>query len=144
MADTEEEKRKRANTIRSFAGSRTSAVRFRQSFARPGHPVAEMTLEWITVTCGAPPDPAMPRASLEDCLQRIPNHFDLCAIASKRARQLARGAPSQVPVGSHKSTVLSLIEISRGLVDRTVLDEKDLPPVESSPVRFDPLELPND
>lgn len=84
----------------------------------------------------------MPRAPLEDCLQRIPNHFDLCAIASKRARQLARGAPSEIPVGAHKSTVLSLMEISRGLVDKTVLDEKDLPAVESSPMRFDPLDLP--
>lgn len=83
----------------------------------------------------------MPRAPLEACLERIPNHFDLCAIASKRARQLARGAPSDVPLASHKSTVLALMEISRGLVDRAVLDEQDLPPIESYTPRFDPLEL---
>lgn len=86
----------------------------------------------------------MTRYPLEDCLERIPNHFSLCAIASKRARQLARGAPSEIPVGSHKSTVLSLMEISRGLVGVGVLDENDLPLAERSAVEFSPLEFPYD
>lgn len=86
----------------------------------------------------------MPRAPLEDCLQRIPNHFDLCAIASKRARQLARGAPSEIPAGSHKSTVQSLMEISRGLVNGSVLEEADLPMIETPGVRFEPLEFPGE
>jgi DNA-directed RNA polymerase subunit omega len=110
----------------------------------PEHALRPIALQWVTVLCGAPPDIAMPRAPLEDCLQRIPNHFDLCAVASKRARQLARGAPSEVPLDTHKSTVLALMEISRGLVDRAVLDEADLPPVESIPARFDPLDLLNE
>jgi DNA-directed RNA polymerase subunit omega len=82
----------------------------------------------------------MPRAPLEGCLQKIPNHFELCAIASKRARQLARGAPSEVPAGTHKSTVQSLIEISRGLVGRGVLDEADLPMIEHASPRLDPID----
>lgn len=73
----------------------------------------------------------MPRADLESCLERIPNHFELCAIAAKRARQLARGAPSAVPAGTHKSTVQSLIEVSQGLVDRSVLDQADLPMIQA-------------
>ena len=114
---------------------------FGAAFSAFENPVGEMGVEWFTVIRGAPLDIAMARAPLEDCLQRIPNHFDLCAIASKRARQLARGAPSDIPVNSHKSTVLSLMENSRGLVDRTVLDEQDLPTAEAAAVRFDPLEL---
>jgi DNA-directed RNA polymerase subunit omega len=82
----------------------------------------------------------MSRADLESCLERIPNHFELCAVAAKRARQLARGAPSQVPAGTHKSTVQSLIEVSRGLVDRTVLDQADLPMIESPPPSLGPLD----
>jgi DNA-directed RNA polymerase subunit omega len=82
----------------------------------------------------------MARAPLESCLQKIPNHFELCAVAAKRARQLARGAPSQVPAGMHKSTVQSLIEISQGLVDRTVLDQPDLPMIENPTPRLDPLD----
>lgn len=82
----------------------------------------------------------MSRVPLESCLDRIPNHFELCAIAAKRARQLARGAPSEVPAGAHKSTVQSLIEISRGLVDRSVLDEADLPVIEHAAPRLDVLD----
>lgn len=81
----------------------------------------------------------MSRVPLDVCLQNIPNHFELCAVASKRARQLARGAPSEVAAG-HKVTVQSLIEISRGLVDRRVLEEADLPMLENEAV---PLDLPD-
>lgn len=82
----------------------------------------------------------MSRADLESCLERFPNHFELCAIAAKRARQLARGAPSEVPAGTHESTVQSLIEVSRGLVDRRVLDQADLPMIDSRPAPFDPID----
>ena len=69
----------------------------------------------------------MARVTVEDCLAHIPNHFDLCLVAAKRARQLARGAPSQLPWGDHKSTVLTLKEIGAGHIGRSVLDEADLP-----------------
>ncbi|WP_420467252.1 DNA-directed RNA polymerase subunit omega [Panacagrimonas sp.] len=84
----------------------------------------------------------MARAMLEDCLHRIPSHFELCAIAAKRARQLARGAPSQFAVGVHKATVLSLLEIADGHIDRSVMDESDLPvPSPDNPgMRLDDLD----
>jgi DNA-directed RNA polymerase subunit omega len=82
----------------------------------------------------------MKSASLEDCLEHIPSRFDLCLIATKRARQLARGAPSDIPAGEHKSTVQSLMEISRGIVGRDVLLEADLPKVEMPSARFDALD----
>jgi len=74
----------------------------------------------------------MARVTIEDCLTVIPNHFELCQVAAKRARQLARGAMPNVPWEDHKSTVLSLREIAAGHVDRSVLAEADLPPVRSS------------
>lgn len=82
----------------------------------------------------------MARVPLEACLNIIPNHFDLCAVATKRARQLVRGAPSQIPIGTHKSTVLSLIEIASGHVDRSILDDADLPFIETPKVRLDDLD----
>ncbi len=82
----------------------------------------------------------MARVTAEDCLVRIPNHFDLCLVASKRARQLARGAEAHLPWGTHKSTVLALKEMAEGFVDRTVLEEVDLPAVQVSRVE---LELPD-
>jgi DNA-directed RNA polymerase subunit omega len=54
----------------------------------------------------------MARVTVEDCLARIPNQFELTLVAAKRARQLARGAEAKLPWGSHKSTVLSLKEIA--------------------------------
>lgn len=69
----------------------------------------------------------MARVTVEDCLAHIPNHFDLCLVAAKRARQLARGASSQLPWGDHKSTVLTLKEIGAGQIGREVLNESDLP-----------------
>jgi DNA-directed RNA polymerase omega subunit len=45
----------------------------------------------------------MARVTVEDCLARIPNQFDLTLVAAKRARQLARGAEARLPWGTHKS-----------------------------------------
>ena len=63
----------------------------------------------------------MARVTVEDCLARIPNQFELSLVAAKRARQLARGAEARLPWGSHKSTVLSLKEIAEGYVGTSVL-----------------------
>lgn len=87
------------------------------------------------------PETPMARVTIEDCLTIIPNHFDLCQIAAKRARQLARGALPKVPWEDHKSTVLSLREIAAGYVDKTVLTEADLPPIRSSQADLDLPEL---
>jgi DNA-directed RNA polymerase subunit omega len=74
----------------------------------------------------------MARVTIEDCLERVPNAFNLTLIAAKRARQLARGAEARLPWGDHKSTVLALQEIAIGKVTADVLNEADLPvkPVE--------------
>ena len=82
----------------------------------------------------------MARVTVEDCLQRIPNQFDLTLVAAKRARQLARGAEAKLPWGNHKSTVLSLREIADGHIDRSVLDEVDLPAVQQPKVELEALD----
>lgn len=82
----------------------------------------------------------MARVTVEDCLSRIPNQFDLTLVAAKRARQLARGAEAKLPWGNHKSTVLSLREIADGHIDRSVLDEVDLPAVQQPKVELEALD----
>lgn len=82
----------------------------------------------------------MARAPVEDCLSVVTNHFELCAIATKRARQLVRGAPSLLSLDDHKSTVLSLMEIANGHVDRTVLKDAEMPFVETPKIRLDALD----
>lgn len=71
----------------------------------------------------------MARVTVEDCLLKIDNHFNLVRIAAKRARQLARGADAHLPWHEHKSTVLSLQEIAAGHVHSDVLDQDDLPAI---------------
>ena len=83
----------------------------------------------------------MARVTADDCLARIPNHFDLCLVAAKRARQLARGAQSHLPWGDHKSTVLTLREIAEGHVGLSVLSEDDLPEIKHAGVELDLPEL---
>ena len=82
----------------------------------------------------------MARVTIVDCLDRIPNHFDLTLVAAKRARQLARGAESKVPWGTHKSTVIALKEIAAGHVSTDVLNEADLPVVTQPRVDLDSLD----
>ena len=74
----------------------------------------------------------MARVTVEDCLEHVDNKFELATIASKRARQLARGAHSQLDWEDDKPSVLALREIAEGLVSRDILKEPDLPPMSSS------------
>lgn len=82
----------------------------------------------------------MARVTVEDCLNKIPNQFELTLVAAKRARQLARGAEARLPWGTHKSTVLSLREIAEGHVDKSVLDEMDLPAVQQPKPELEALD----
>lgn len=82
----------------------------------------------------------MARVTVEDCLDKIPNQFDLTLVAAKRARQLARGADAKIPWGTHKSTVLSLREIAEGFIGRDVLDEPDLPAIQQPKVELEALD----
>jgi len=82
----------------------------------------------------------MARVTVEDCLDKIPNQFDLTLVAAKRARQLARGAEAHLPWGNHKSTVLSLREIAEGHVGRAVLEEVDLPAIQQPKMELEALD----
>lgn len=58
----------------------------------------------------------MARVTVEDCLENVENRFKLVLLASKRARQLNKGAEEFVPRGKDKDTVLALREIAAGHV----------------------------
>jgi len=82
----------------------------------------------------------MARVTVEDCLDLIPNQFELTLVAAKRARQLARGAEAHMPWGNHKSTVLSLREVAEGHVGVGVLDEIDLPAIQQPKMELEALD----
>lgn len=66
----------------------------------------------------------MARITVEDCLSKVTNRFELVMVASRRARQLQTGGKDPlVPEDNDKPTVVALREIAAGLVDRSILNE---------------------
>lgn len=72
----------------------------------------------------------MARITVEDCLQNVPNLFQLVLVAAKRARRIANGAEPTVDIENDKSTVIALREIAAGHVGPEILEEADRPPVQ--------------
>lgn len=67
----------------------------------------------------------MARITVEDCLDKVDNRFQLVMIASRRARQLQiEGKDPKLPADNDKPTVIALREIAEGLVDAAILKEK--------------------
>ena len=57
----------------------------------------------------------MARITVEDCLQKIPNRFALIVVASRRAKELLKGARPLVR-SDNKEAVTALREIAAGKV----------------------------
>ena len=57
----------------------------------------------------------MARITVEDCLEKVPNRFELVLLSSKRAKQLLKGARPLVET-DNKDIVTSLREIAAGQV----------------------------
>ena len=72
----------------------------------------------------------MARITIEDCLTRIPNRFELTLAATNRARQIALGATPLVEPNKDKPCVIALREIASGKLGRELLN----PPVPVPPV----------
>lgn len=59
----------------------------------------------------------MARVTVEDCIEKIPNRFDLVLIAAGRAKALGAGAPLTLDRDNDKNTVIALREIEDGTID---------------------------
>ena len=59
----------------------------------------------------------MARVTVEDCIDKIPNRFDLVMMAAHRARMISSGAPITVERDNDKNPVVALREIE----DETML-----------------------
>ncbi len=67
----------------------------------------------------------MARITVEDCLEVVDNRFELVLMATKRARQLAKGAEPAVNPHNDKPSVLALREIAGRRIDQATIDEID-------------------
>tara|TARA_Y100001958_G_C21082382_1_gene438277 strand:- start:291 stop:785 length:495 start_codon:yes stop_codon:yes gene_type:complete len=59
----------------------------------------------------------MARITVEDCLEKVDNQYDLVLLAKERTVQLNAGSPMLVEEDNDKRTIISLREIGDGKVD---------------------------
>lgn len=64
----------------------------------------------------------MARVTVEDCLEHIDNRFELVLAATRRARQITRGAQPYVDWANDKPTVVALREIAQRYVTAEILN----------------------
>ncbi|MGB6229225.1 MAG: DNA-directed RNA polymerase subunit omega [Litorimonas sp.] len=91
----------------------------------------------------------MARVTVEDCVEKIPNRFDLVLLAAHRSRNISAGAGLTVDRDNDKTPVVSLRELAEGNLDledlreslvsnlQRVITDDDMPdetPDESTPV----------
>ena len=65
----------------------------------------------------------MARVTVEDCVEIIPNRFELVLAAAQRAREIDLGSPLHVLRDNDKNTVVSLREIAEKHVTQSDLEE---------------------
>jgi DNA-directed RNA polymerase subunit omega len=58
----------------------------------------------------------MARVTVEDCITKVPNRFDLVLIASQRVHEISTGAPLTLEKDNDKNSVIALREIAEGTV----------------------------
>jgi len=54
----------------------------------------------------------MARVTVEDCVDKVPNRFELVMLAAHRAREIASGAPITIERDNDKNPVIALREIA--------------------------------
>ena len=75
----------------------------------------------------------MARITVEDCLKKIDNQYDLVLLAKERTVQLNAGSPMLVEEDNDKRTIISLREIGDGKVDVKDLEENAIKRLRKEP-----------
>jgi DNA-directed RNA polymerase subunit omega len=65
----------------------------------------------------------MARVTVEDCVVRVPNRFELVLLAAQRAREISSGAPLSIDRDDDKNPVVALREIADDTVSLDHLKE---------------------
>jgi DNA-directed RNA polymerase subunit omega len=65
----------------------------------------------------------MARVTVEDCVDKVPNRFELVLLASQRARQVSGGAELTIDRDRDKNPVVALREIAEETVKPNELEE---------------------
>jgi DNA-directed RNA polymerase subunit omega len=66
----------------------------------------------------------MARVTVEDCVDKVPNRFELVMLAAHRAREIQAGSPATVERDNDKNPVVALREIADEAQQAEVLRER--------------------
>jgi DNA-directed RNA polymerase subunit omega len=66
----------------------------------------------------------MARVTVEDCVDKVPNRFELVLLAAHRAREIAAGSPLTVDRDNDKNSVVALREIAEETQSAEALRER--------------------
>lgn len=59
----------------------------------------------------------MARVTVEDCIDKIPNRYELLMVAAQRAKDISSGSPVTLPRDNDKNPVIALREIAENTVN---------------------------
>src|ERR1700712_3624230 len=77
-------------------------------------PFPSLSIEWSCL---------MARVTVEDCVDKIPNRFDLVLLSAQRARQISGGAELTIDRDRDKNPVVALREVAETTVKPRELEE---------------------
>lgn len=89
----------------------------------------------------------MARVTVEDCVEQIPNRFELILMAAQRSRMIREGSPITVDRDNDKDPVVSLREIAeksidlKGVKESLIADLQEVRPGEEEEREADRLAL---
>ena len=66
----------------------------------------------------------MARVTVEDCIEKIPNRFDLVLAAAQRSRNITSGNPITLDRDDDKNPVVALREIAEDTIDPNILRDE--------------------
>ncbi len=79
----------------------------------------------------------MARVTVEDCIEKVENRFELIIAASQRAREISNGVQIEVDKDNDKNTVISLREIGDGAITYDDLKERYLKSIQKVVINND-------
>src|ERR1700720_3387936 len=75
----------------------------------------------------------MARVTVEDCVQKVPNRFELVLLASQRARNISRGEELTIDRDNDKNPVVALREIAEETIELPRIEQDLIKSLSRSP-----------
>ena len=80
----------------------------------------------------------MARVTVQDCIIKVPNRFDLVVAAAQRSREISNGMPIVIERDNDKNPVVSLREIAEDAIDPSTLQERFIRSMQKNIVKEEP------